>query len=116
MNPGESDSKEFKVALLSLKIPMVKSDGYVRYTIAFGYSGGGMQADIQSKHILLPESKNCYLFIGAGDEWNNVYMKNKKKNGRKYMTVRLPILSHPVLMKMKMEEFMKNLARNSNLI
>ena len=80
MNPGESDSKEFKVALLSLKVPMVKSDGYVRYAIAFGYSGGGMQADIQSKYIVFPESKNYYLFIGAGDEWNNVYMKNKKND------------------------------------
>ena len=83
MNPDEPGRKEFRVALLSLKAPMVKSDGYVRYTIAFGYSGGGMQADIQSKYIVFPKSKNYYLFIGAGDEWNNVYMKNKKNKWEK---------------------------------
>jgi|TARA_B100000586_G_C20047997_1_gene400702 hypothetical protein len=72
----QSELKEFRVSLLSLKVSMVNNDGYVRYAVAWGYSGGGMQADIQSKYIVFTKTDSHYLFIGAGDEWNNVYLKN----------------------------------------
>ena len=116
LDEEQSELKEFRVALLSLKVSMVNNDGYIRYVVAWGYSGGGMQADIQSKYIEFTKTDTRYLFIGAGDEWNNVYLKNGIMTGKRYMTAGLLIQSHHVQMKMKTDEFLENLVRNLDLI